>query len=231
VHYAEFAVSAASTAAAKNTLATVLEGSIKLLHPFVPFITEEIWSKLPKSRGEQHVMMAEWPRANAQLSDPEAAREMAALQEVVTKLRTIRSEMGIPPAQRVEVVARAAGEAEAFLRKHEIALRCLNTRVGTLKISSDAARPAASAAAVVPGANLYVPLEGLIDFAKEAGRLEKELAGLRQDADRLGKKLSNHDFVTNAPAEEVARVKARMSESQDRIRHLEENLATLKLSS
>jgi len=231
VHYAEFPITPGSTTAAKTVLATVLEGSIKLLHPFVPFLTEEIWSKLPKTRPQEHVMVAEWPKAQAAFDDADAAREMEMFQEVVTKLRAIRSEMGIPPGQRIQVVARTSGDPEKFLRRSEVALRCLNTRVDKLEISADAGRPAGSAAAVVPGVNLYVPLKGLIDFDKEAGRLQKELDALKLEAERLGKKLSNHDFVTNAPAEEVTRVQDRLAESQGRIGHLQDNLSTLQRSS
>ena len=231
VHYPEFPITEGSTTAAKTVLATVLEGAIKLLHPFVPFLSEEIWSKLPKSRPYTHAMVADWPRENTEFVNEDAAREMDMLQEVVTKLRAIRSEMGIPPGQRIQLTARASGDAERFLRRSEVALRCLNTRVDKLNISPDAARPPASAAAVVPGINFFVPLEGLIDFAKEAGRLQKELDGLKLEAERLTKKLSNHDFVTNAPADEVTRVHERLAESQGRIGHLQDNLSTLQRSS
>ncbi len=228
VHYADIQVTEGSTQAARGVLAMVLEGTVKLLHPFMPFLTEELWSKIPKASASTHAIVAEWPTPRKELNAPEAAREIATFQEVVSKLRSIRSEMNIPLSQPIQVIARTSTpEAEAFLAKYRVALRCLNTRVGELKIDANQARPSASAAAVVPGADLYVPLEGLIDFDKEKARLQKEIASLGQESDKLSKKLSNHDFMSHAPAEEVDRVRARFEESKDRIRHLEENISTL----
>jgi valyl-tRNA synthetase len=229
IHYADLATSTESTATAKAVLATVLEGCIKLLHPFIPFITEELWEKIPKSKpAAAHVMASSWPKENLAYSHPAAAKEMELLQEVVTKLRAIRSEMGIPPAQPIEVVARTRGkEAEKLLKKEETILRCLNSRVAQIKMGPDLARPKASAVAVIPGGDLYVPLEGLIDFNKERSRLEKELESLRQDADRLSKKMANQDFLAHAPAEEVAKAQDRLNENKNRIHHIEESIATL----
>ncbi len=228
-HFADHAVTAESTHAARNVLATVLEGTIKMLHPFVPFISEELWEKIPKSAGQsQHVMTSVWPEPVKALNNAAAARTMQVLQEIVTKLRTIRSEMNIPMTQPIEVhVKPQSDETAELIRSQEVILKCLNSRVGKIEMGKTVVRPKASAAAVVPGANLYVPLEGLIDFAKERARLEKELLNLRQDAERLSKKMSNSDFITHAPAEEVNKAKGRLLESQERIRHLEGNISTL----
>ncbi len=215
--------------ASRAALATVLEGTIRLLHPFMPFITEELWQKMPKPAGTtvQHVMVASWPEVTG-LKSAEAAQKIGLLQEVVTKLRTIRSEMGIPPPQRIDMIVRSKdANLVSLLKDQEDILLSLNSKVGKLTIDPMATRPKASAAAVVPGADLYVPLEGLIDFVKEKGRLEKEVSTLRQDVDRLSKKLSNSDFLTHAPDDEVAKVKARLTESNERIHRLEENIDAL----
>jgi valyl-tRNA synthetase len=114
-----------------------------------------------------------------------------------------------------------------LIRSQEAILKTLNCRVAQLKLEPKLIRPKASAAAIVPGADLYVPLEGLIDFAKEKARLEKERELIRQDADRLSKKLANGDFLNHAPKEEIAKAQDRFKESQERLKHLEENINVL----
>jgi valyl-tRNA synthetase len=223
-------VSAESREAARTVLATVLEGTLRMLHPFMPFLTEELWQKVPKPEGQaiKHVMAASFPEAQASFKDAKAKKEMELLQEVVTKIRTIRSEMGIPPTQLITVMVRSSDAVVvSLLQKQEAILRSLNSRVEKLVIDPKMVRPKASASAVVPGANLYVPLEGLIDFAKEKTRLEKEVTSLNEDAERLGKKLSNSDFITHAPKEEIAKAQARLDESKERISRLEENIEAL----
>jgi valyl-tRNA synthetase len=211
------------------TIATVLEGTLKLLHPFIPFISEELWAKIPKSKGaSEHLMASSWPDPSPTAKDKKAAQAMTVLQEIVTKLRNIRSEMGIPMTQPIEVLVKQSSlETVNLIKNQEIILKSLNSRVGKLQIDKDIQRPKAAAAAVVPGATLYVPLAGLIDFAKERARLEKELGTLREDAERLSKKMSNQDFITHAPAEEIEKAKNRLEQAQERIQHLEENIATL----
>jgi valyl-tRNA synthetase len=230
-HYADVPVTPESQMAARTVLATVLEAALRLLHPFIPFITEELWEKVPKpsQTTAKHVMVTSWPEAPNAWTDAHALKEMNLLQEIVTKLRTIRSEMGIPPSQPIQVLARCdRPESEKILRSQAAILKCLNSRVGSLTMGLDVQRPKASAAAVVPGAVLYVPLEGLIDFSKERGRLEKEMSAISDDAQRLMKKLSNQDFVSNAPSEEVEKTKSRLNESQERLKRLQDNIATLQ---
>ena len=219
-----------SSEAARCVLATVLEGSLRLLHPFMPFITEEIWQKIPKPVGTTaaHLMGASWPVPIKEFGDLKAAREMETIKEVVTKLRAIRSEMGIPPTQAIDVLMKPSKPlTEKLVQGQAYVLKSLNSRVGRLTIDSKAARPNASAAAVIPGADFYVPLEGLIDFEKEKARLEKELAQLKEDVERLSKKLANQDFISHAPEEEVLKTKERLRESQERSLRLQDNISTL----
>jgi valyl-tRNA synthetase len=173
-------------------------------------------------------MDACWPPSMSQNKDLKSAKKMQTLQEIVTKLRTIRSEMGIPPTQSIQVIVRPTKQETAKLIKdHELILKYLNSRVDGLTYGLEIPKPQAAASAVVPGAELFVPLEGLIDFAKEKGRLEKELETIKSDVDRLNKKLANGEFLTNAPAEEIQKTKDRLSESLERSKHLEENILTL----
>ncbi len=230
-HFADIPVTPESSAAARAVLATVVEGSLKLLHPFIPFITEELWEKIPKSAAGAgpHLSASTWPAAVPAYNDPAAAKQMRLLQEIVTKLRTIRSEMGIPPNQPIEVLARTSrSEAGRLLTEQAPILKCLNSRVGKLTIGAAVKRPKGSAVAVVSGADLYVPLEGLIDFEKQLALLEKELALEKENADRLRKKVRNQDFLTHAPPDEVEKARSRLKESEERVKRLEENIATLR---
>jgi valyl-tRNA synthetase len=216
--------------AAQNTLATVLEGTLRMLHPFIPFITEELWQKIPKPAANTaaHIMVSSWPEAQKDYDNKGAADHMKLLQEMVTKLRAIRSEMGIPVTQAIEVVVHSTQpETTKLIESQKIILQSLNSKVGNLKMETKASRPKASAAAVIPGADLYVPLEGLIDFGKEKSRLEKELGNVKQDAERLSKKLSNQDFISHAPDEEIERTRARLKEAQERASRLTDNINAL----
>ena len=227
---AQFGTKKESGDAARVVLATVLEGCLQLLHPFMPFITEELWQKVPKSSGAASgfIMASHWPRVSKNFENKEAAKKIELLKEIVGKLRSIRSEMGIPTSQRIEVIARTSNDnTKTLLENHQSILRFLNSKVEKLTIDATYSRPKTTAAAVVPGADLYVPLEGLIDFSKERSRLEKELLSIRSDADRLAKKLSNQDFLTHAPKEEVAKAENRLKDSQERAKRLSENIAIL----
>jgi valyl-tRNA synthetase len=218
------------SAAARATLATVLDGTLRLLHPFMPFITEELWQKIPHPAGESatHLMAASWPQAQKAWDNKNAYGRMQVLQEMVTKLRAIRSEMGIPVTQQMDVVVKSSeAETISLIENQKIILQSLNSRVGNLTVDALASRPKASAAAVIPGADIYVPLEGLIDFAKERARLEKELQNVKEDTERMSKKLANHDFVTHAPKEEVEKAQVRLRESKERASRLEQNINAL----
>jgi valyl-tRNA synthetase len=218
------------SAAARATLATVLEGTLRLLHPFMPFITEELWQKIPKPEGEKspHLMAAAWPQPAKSWDNKSAFGRMKILQEMVTKLRAIRSEMGIPVTQPIDVMVKSSEpETIKLIEAQKIILQSLNSRVGNLSVDAKAVRPKASAAAIIPGADLYVPLEGLIDFAKERARLEKELLTVKEDSERMAKKLSNQDFVTHAPKEEIEKAQGRLKESKERAVRLEQNINAL----
>jgi valyl-tRNA synthetase len=223
--------SAEQKAAPQAVLAHVLETSFRLLHPFTPFITEELWQKLPRATTTTttHLMASSWPVANPAHQFPEAYRDMVRFQEVVTKLRSIRSEMGVPPPQPIEVhVQTQDSSLQSLLETLSPVLASLNTKISSLRFAAQLSRPPASVSAVVPGANLFVPLSGLIDFSKEKTRLEKELGQVRQDIERMEKKLANADFTSRAPAEEVAKARERLAEAQERSRRLGENIEILQ---
>jgi valyl-tRNA synthetase len=208
----------------RRTLVTVLEATLRLLHPFMPFITEELWQRLPRPPGAPpSIMVAPYPRAGRR--DEAAERQMAVVMEAVTAIRTIRGEMRIAPAVTLGVTVRPGPEhARLFAETApliEFLARC------RLTVAADAVRPAASALAVVGSSEIYVELAGVVDVAAERARIERELARITESIDQLTARLERPEFVARAPAEVVAKERARLQAERDRRDRLAANLAWL----
>ncbi|HET7343983.1 MAG TPA: valine--tRNA ligase [Methylomirabilota bacterium] len=194
----------------QHTLVTVLEATLRLLHPFMPFITEELWQRLPHE-GES-IMLAAYPRASRTGPDPEAERQMAVLIQAVTAIRNIRGEMRISPAQTLAAVVKAAPGDEALLREHVGLLQTLAR--ARVTIDPRATRPRASALGVVGESEIYVELEGLVDLAAERQRLEKEIKRVGEAIAFTRGKLARPDFAERAPAEIVDKERDKLAEQE-----------------
>jgi valyl-tRNA synthetase len=194
----------------QHTLVTVLEATLRLLHPFMPFITEELWQRLPHD-GDT-IMLAPYPTGSRAGADPAAERDMALLMQAVTAVRTIRAEMRITPAHMLAVTVKAAPTDEARLRAHPGLIEALAR--ARVTIDPGAVRPRASALGVAAQSELYVDLEGLVDLAAERQRLEKEI---RRTADAIAftrAKLARPDFIERAPAEIVEKEREKLAEQE-----------------
>ena len=206
----------------QGTLAHVLEAACRLLHPFMPFVTEEIWQKLPKqTSAPQSIMITMYPNVDERLVDEAAEREMGLLMEVSVAVRALRSLYNVAPSAFVNVHAKAGGERKEILTGG----LAIVERAARAKFSFDTSAPAGTASAkqVVAGdVELELPLEGLIDLAAERARLEKEIQRAKKDAEGLEKKLENPAFVSKAPAEVVDEQRARLAETRGRLSRLEE---------
>jgi len=215
---------------AQHTLVTVLEATLRLLHPFMPFITEELWQRLPRDkRAPDSIMIADYPKASRRLHDAEAERDMAAVMDVVTAIRNIRGEMRIAPGVTLAVTAKPGGEHAAALQETarlvEFLGRC------RLTVDPGASRPAASALAVIGPSEIYVDLAGVVDLAGERARLEKELKRATDTLAFLEAKLARPEFVERAPAEVVEKERDRLAEQQQLRQKLEASLAWLSEAS
>jgi len=210
---------------AQHVLASVLKGALELLHPFMPFITEEIWQHLP-ARGVT-IMRAPWPAARGDLADPGVESEMAVLMEVTKAVRHIRSEMNVPPGCRAETLLVAPEEAvRAVLEKGADYIRGLaNAEIKILPVLGEA--PEQAAHAVTRGVEVFVPLKGLIDVEKETARLQKELAAVEKDLARVRGKLGNPGFLAKAPADVVEKEKAKEAELSGKQAAIRERLSML----
>ena len=194
----------------RSILAYVLDQILRMLHPFMPFVTEEIWQHIPHE-GES-ITQASWPEINETLSNEQAAAEMKHLVDIIRSIRNIRAEVDTPMSKPIDLVIKANNEQiaeELKQNQHYIERFC---RTENLTISVDAVAPAESMSAVVSGAELYLPLAGLIDYEKEIARLEVELEKLNQEVDRVQKKLGNAGFVKKAPEQVVAAEKEKEQE-------------------
>jgi valyl-tRNA synthetase len=205
-----------------DTLGTVL----KLLHPFMPFITEEIWQKLPGAAGS--IMVAPYPVARDAFINPAAEAEMRLLMDAITAVRNLRGEMNVPPAAQVEVFLQSsnAGAVET-LSRHRQSLTLL-AKVKDLHFNAAAGPPAAAAKAVVDAVEIYLPLAGLIDFSEEERRLTKEIDKLSKDLTNAGRKMANEDFLAKAPAEVVAKEKEKVQAWSEKLAKLKNHRERIK---
>lgn len=210
-------------------LVHVLEQSLRLLHPIMPFITEEIWQRLPHD-GES-IMQAPWPRGDGAQEWPEAVETMATLMEITREVRNIRSNYNIPPGKRLPLVLRTFSPAQDQLLEACQGYLASLARLSQLTWGKNVARPAVAATAVVQGMEAHVPLEDLIDLAEERERLSRELAKVEQALDRVNRKLANHDFLGKAPAAVVSQQRATQTELQDARAKLRETLERLRAES
>lgn len=181
----------------RSILAYVLESTMKMLHPFMPFVTEKIWQALPVE-GES-ITVAQWPTVHPELSDEEAAREMKLLVDIIRSVRNIRAEVNTPMSKKVDLMINAKDEViKAQLEKNTSYIeRFCNPE--NLTITSGMEAPEKSMSAIVTGAELYLPLAGLINAEEEIARLQKELEKYDKEVERVQKKLSNQGFVAKAP--------------------------------
>ncbi|NTV52517.1 MAG: class I tRNA ligase family protein, partial [Candidatus Firestonebacteria bacterium] len=212
---------AAGKQQAQYYLLRVLEEILRLLHPFVPFITEEIWAQLPGKR--DFLMKSAWPVSEPGRRQPEVESDLEVLRDIIYAVRNIRGEMNVPPAQQVTLIIRPLGEEHGgAVKRHAQVLRNL-LKLSDLIVDAGAQKPKLSAMAVVAGMELLMPLEGLIDLDKERGRLEKEIANLEKAVERLEAKLQG-DFVNKAPAPVVEAERAKLADYRQKLEQLKTNL-------
>ncbi|MEK3645877.1 valine--tRNA ligase [Aeribacillus sp. FSL M8-0235] len=204
----------------RSILAYVLDQTLRLLHPFMPFITEEIWQHLPH-QGES-ITIASWPVVRQELSDEKAANEMKLLVDVIRSVRNIRAEVNTPMKKQVDMIIHAhSEEVKNQLEKNRSYLeRFCNP--SSLTIDTNIEAPDKAMTAVVSGAEVFLPLEGLINVEEEIKRLEKELEKWNKEVERVQKKLANEGFIKKAPKEVVEEERAKEKD------YLEKQQAVLK---
>jgi valyl-tRNA synthetase len=210
----------------QRVLVEVLSGALRLLHPFMPFITEEIWHKLPAAAGS--VMAAPYPAADDRLLNAEAEEEMRLVMATITAIRNLRGEMNVPPASQVDVslYCPQAGPLKV-LDRHQQSVQLL-AKVRELRFNPDSGPPAAAAKAVVDQVEIYMPLAGIIDFAEEDRRLAREMEKIHKELTQTQRKLSNEDFIAKAKPEVVAKEKERLQSWSEKLNKLKVHQERIK---
>src|SRR5262245_13819104 len=212
-------------AVTQHTLVEALETTLRLLHPFMPFLTEDIWQRLPH-RGDS-IMIAPFPKSTKRRRDADAERLMRPVIDIVGAVRAVRSESRIPPGVELTVTIKPGGAATAEVIGASAAL------IGTLSrsavtIAEDGVRPSQSAHALAGDAEVYVHLAGVVDLAAERTRLSKEIDKAQKEIAFLEGKLGRADFVERAPAEVVERERTRLVEQRQIREKLSSGLAALE---
>ncbi len=218
---------AVAAGAARQTLAHVLEQSLRLLHPFMPFVTEAIWRHLPgmAERGEA-LMTSRWPVSSA-WEDAEVEESFARLQEIIRAIRNARSEYNVEPGRRIQAMISAEGHVD--LLRHNADLLISQAKLADdLVIEPGMTTPEKVVALAAGGANVYLPLSGMVDLAAERTRLEKELENVVGQISRAEKLLGNPGFTAKAPAEVVDREREKIGELQKRRTQIQANLSELE---
>ncbi|HTP04201.1 MAG TPA: valine--tRNA ligase [Nitrospirota bacterium] len=226
----------ASRSAAQTVLAHVLETSLRLLHPIMPFITEEIWQTLPEkvrakepgARGTgESIMVSSYPIADEKVINTEIEQDMQMVMDTILAIRNIRGEMNIAPSMQINAIVKVeTEELGKHLQKSASYVMTLS-RLKELRIGVDEKKPKSAATGVIKGAEVYVPLEGLLDLTQERDRLQKEIAKISKDIDIFSKKLSNKDFVDKAPKAVVEKDMAKLEEFKVKRDKLEQSLQML----
>ncbi|MCY9527753.1 MULTISPECIES: valine--tRNA ligase [Paenibacillus] len=221
IEFAKLSLYGSNEQAKKKTqsvLAYVLDHTMRMIHPFMPYISEEIWQHLPHS-GET-VTLAEWPVYRAEFEAPEAVREMTLLMDMIRAVRNIRAEVNVPMSKKVELIVKPTDRmVEANITNN---LEFVERFCGTskLEVSIEAAAPNKAMTAIVTGAELYLPLAGLLDIDQEIARLQKEVEHLNKEVERVDKKLANQGFIAKAPASVIDEERAKQrdySEKRDKV--------------
>jgi valyl-tRNA synthetase len=204
----------------------VFDTALRLLHPVMPFLSEELWQHLTDRSGA-HLIRASWPVADASQRDDATETQMGFVQKAIEAIRNIRGENNIPPSKEVSVLLIAAEEQRSILQTYDRYFSKLARASSVTAISADE-KPKPSASAVVDGAELYVPLAGLIDLSAERNRLEKEIERLRSLQTGIEKKLSNKNFVDRAPEAVVQKEKEKQVSISSNLEKLLTSLQALR---
>ena len=213
-------------ATAQHVICEVLSSSMKLLHPYMPFITEEIWQCMPHE-GDS-IMVAAWPESDEQLFDAEAEAAMNAIMEAIKAIRNMRAEVNVAPGKKVPAILLVADELQQVVADNQSYIKLMASVDELSILPAGGDKPENAMAAVTKGIEVYLPLKGLIDVEKETQRLNKELDGMTKEIGRIEGKLNNAGFLAKAPAEVVEKEKTKAQEIAVKMQAIQERLTYLK---
>lgn len=210
----------------KNILGYVLDQTLKMLHPIMPFVTEKLWQSMPHD-GES-IMVADYPVANAELDDPAATEQMNSLIELIKAVRNIRNEANAPMSKPVDILVKVDSDhlAQMLNDNRDYIERFCHPE--NLTIGKDVEAPKLAMSGILTGAEVYIPMAELVDLDEERDRMEKEIAKLEKEVERSQKKLGNEKFVNNAPEKVVEAERQKATEWQQKLAAAKERLQSLQ---
>ena len=211
---------------AQYVLWTVLEAGMRLLHPFMPYITEEIWQTI-KAEGET-VMLAQYPAADEKLIDKDVEKSFEYIKELISSLRNIRAEAGISPAKPAKVVIKSSDESELNTIKENYFFITKLGNLESIECGKDMEKPAQSGFRVTGNSEVYMILTGLLDIEAEVKKLKAQLDKVAVELEKMNAKLSNEKFTSKAPAHILERDRRIQKEYQDKFDKLSENIKELQ---
>jgi valyl-tRNA synthetase len=201
----------------------LFENMLKIVHPFMPFVTEELWHLIEKRNEGESISTSEYPKADVSLINTEAEDEMEFVKDIITAIRNIRGEMNIPPSKTVNAFFKTEN-----IKEHQINYIKRLAKVDQIKIAYNLEKPKASVSAVIRDVEIYIPLEGLIDLEAEKVKLQKEITRIEGSLVNINKKLSNEKFIANAAGDIIEKEKSKKKEWENNLKKLKENLAGLQ---
>jgi valyl-tRNA synthetase len=213
--------------ATAQVLAYVLEHSLRLLHPYMPYVTETIWQNLPGMNVDSRALIiSRWPHIGG-LADAESDEAFGRLQEIVRAIRNVRSEYNVEPGRRIPTSISAAEFTSLIERELPLVAFLARLAAGQVTIAADLPAPEKSVTVATGGVTIFIPLAGLVDLDAERKRLQKEIDNLGKQVERSEGLLANQGFVAKAPPEVIERERAKLDELRTRRQQLDERLAEL----
>ncbi len=213
---------------AQSVLYLVLENLLRLLHPLMPFITEEIWQALPGQRPTTFLVEAPYPTGEGLPYAERSVAGMELIMETIRGIRNIRGEMDVAPSKQIQAVLDCKSEASAAVLRDGAGYVKALARVGELTLGVGVERPAQAATQVAGDVEILLPLAGLINVEEEEKRLLKEIAKVEKDVELFSKKLSNESFVANAPRHVLEKDRAKLAEAEEKRAILQESLKKIQ---
>ena len=199
---------------------------LALLHPYSPFITEDLWSHF-KAANALDLIVDQWPERDFKSLNDNAEKQMVLLQKVVTAIRSIRSRMNVPPSKFPDLVVRCDDDQASFLENHRELLKSL-ARIGEMTLGESIEKPGQSATAVVGGMEMYILLEGLVDLNQEKSRMGKRIGEINRLITGINGKLSNENFINRAPEHVVAKERTNLDRLTEELEKVTANLEMLQ---
>jgi valyl-tRNA synthetase len=213
--------------ATQSTLQDIFKTMLHLLHPFMPFVTEELWQVLNRS-DEKSIMVSSFPEANKEQENAAAEEEMELLMDIITSVRNIRGEMRIPPSQKLHAMISVPDKTIKDLVEtgKDYLINLANLEALTAEV--DLVEPKGVATGVIGALRVFVPLAGTVDIAGERARLQKEIVKVKKDLEQCKRKLANRDFIEKAAAAIIKKEEEKLKDFQDRNAALENAFNKLK---